>query len=85
MKKTFLFVLTVIMFCSGAFNWCYELTDLVIGIGVTSVCEYSFYCCNSLTNVYYTGSKSEWEAISIGSCNEDLTRATIHYNYVPEN
>ena len=37
-----------------------------------------------MTDVYYTGSEAEWLAIRIGSSNSDLTDATIHYNYVPE-
>ena len=37
-----------------------------------------------MTDVYYTGSESEWQAIEIGVINDDLLNATIHYNYVPE-
>jgi hypothetical protein len=33
-----------------------------------------------LNDVYYAGSKEEWKKISIGSYNEPLTNATIHYN-----
>ena len=52
---------------------------------VTSIGNDAFYNCDSLTDVYYTGSESEWKALSIESGNSPLTNATIHYNYVPEN
>lgn len=36
---------------------------------------------NNLNDIYYTGSKEQWNEIEIGADNEDLTKATIHYNY----
>ena len=44
----------------------------------------AFGNCNNLTDVYYVGSEEEWKLITIGNDNYDLTNATIHYNYVPE-
>jgi len=38
-----------------------------------------FWYCDSLTDVYYSGNEEEWNAISIGDDNGDLTNATIHY------
>ena len=69
----------------GAFINCYRLTSIVIPDSVTSIGEYAFYYCSNLEDVYYTGSKAEWQAITIGSYNSPLANATIHYNYVPEN
>lgn len=40
----------------------------------------AFDCCSLLSNVYYEGTEEEWNACSIGSGNESLTNATIHYN-----
>jgi len=31
--------------------------------------------------VYYRGSEADWQNIVIGYLNEDLTNATIYYNY----
>ncbi|MBQ8415039.1 MAG: leucine-rich repeat domain-containing protein, partial [Clostridia bacterium] len=67
-----------------AFSGCSGLTSIVIPDSVTSIGNYAFSGCSSLTEVYYTGSESKWKAISIGSSNSNLTNATIHYNYVPE-
>lgn len=58
-----------------------SLKTLIIPQSVTSIGEKSFYGCTSLTDVYYTGSEEEWNAISIASGNSYLTNANIHYNY----
>ncbi|MCD8383657.1 MAG: fibronectin type III domain-containing protein [Clostridiales bacterium] len=46
---------------------------------MASIGNGAFMLCSSLTDVYYSGSKSDWAAISIGSNNTCLTSATIHY------
>ena len=47
--------------------------------------DYSaFKDCTALTEVYYTGSEQEWAMIYMGSNNDCLKNATIHFNYVPE-
>jgi hypothetical protein len=56
----------------------------VITDSVTSIGYSAFNGCSALKDVYYTGTEEEWGQISIGSDNYDLTSATIHYNYVPE-
>lgn len=63
-----------------AFHFCGNLMSIVIPIGITSIGQSTFWGCNNLTDVYYAGSESDWNAITIGSDNEDLTSATIHYN-----
>ena len=67
-----------------AFEYCSSLTSVVIGDSVTNIGYMAFYGCTSLKDVYYTGSEAEWAEISIDSANGNLTNATIHYNYVPE-
>ena len=68
-----------------AFAYCDNLSSVVIGDSVTTIGSYAFQYCSNLRNVYYTGSETEWQAITIGSNNSKLTSATKHYNYVPEN
>ncbi|MBQ3150550.1 MAG: leucine-rich repeat protein, partial [Clostridia bacterium] len=65
-----------------AFSGCSSLTRVTIGNSVTSIGERAFSGCSSLTDVYYFGTEEEWNKISIGSYNEALTNATIHFNYV---
>ena len=55
------------------------LTTIRIPRSVTAIESYAFDGCANLTDVYYAGSKSEWQAISIGDSNSPLSNATIHY------
>ncbi|MGM9599566.1 MAG: leucine-rich repeat protein, partial [Faecousia sp.] len=63
-----------------AFWDCTGLTSIAIPDSVTSIGNYAFHGCTGLTSVYYTGSKEQWNQISIGSYNSALTGATIYYN-----
>ena len=67
-----------------AFCSCESLTSVVIPGSVTRIGVNAFYWCDSLTDVYYTGSEAEWAKIVIYGYNYLLERATIHYNYIPE-
>ena len=67
---------TTLVQCPGAF------AAYTIPNSVTSIGEYAFSHCTSLTDVYYAGSEAQWKAISISSNrNDDLLTANIHYNY----
>ena len=50
-----------------------EITD-----SVTSIGDGAFSYCDNLTTVYYGGTASEWDEITIGY-NYELTFATIYY------
>lgn len=64
----------------GTFSGCASLTSVTIPDGVTSIGHDAFIGCNALADVYYGGTKSQWDAIEIGDNNTPLLNATIHYN-----
>ena len=67
----------------GAFRDCTGLTSVTLGNSVTSIYEDAFEACQSLKDVYYLGTEAQWENITIGSNNDYLTNATIHFNWKP--
>ncbi|MCD8180421.1 MAG: leucine-rich repeat domain-containing protein, partial [Firmicutes bacterium] len=64
---------------SYAFCGCSSLSYVEIPNSVTSIGSYAFYDCTALTDVYYTGTETEWGDVTIDSNNDPLTSATIHY------
>ena len=64
-----------------AFIDCKSLTSGTIPDSVTSIDKHAFYGCNSLTDIYYGGTEKEWNAITIGSSNDYLLNANIHFIY----
>lgn len=63
----------------SAFNHCEALNEITIPATVTNIGDNSFYNCVTLTDVNYEGSKSEWKSINIGTSNNGLNNANIHY------
>ncbi len=64
----------------SAFDGCYNLTSVTIPNSVVIIGDYAFRSCDSLADIYYSGSEEQWTKISIGSSNEPLLNATIHFN-----
>ena len=64
----------------GTFMGCRSLVSIDIPVSVTGISDSVFdYCC-SLSDVYYGGSRLEWNDMLIGDYNNDaLLNATIHY------
>lgn len=63
----------------GAFRECYSLTSVTISDSVTSIGKYAFEYCSNIKDVYFYGSKDEWNRIACYLYSD----ATIHYNYDP--
>lgn len=66
------------------FYGCSSLASVTIPASVTSI-EQSAFDATSLTDVYYTGSETQWNAITVGQYNAPLENAVVHYNYQPGN
>lgn len=64
-----------------AFFNCSGLTELTIPTGITKIGSYAFYNCSKLSRVYYTGTESQWSAITVGGGNPQLTAAAVYYNH----
>lgn len=66
----------------SAFWGCTNMTNLSIPSSITRMEQNVFYKCSSLADVYYGGSETQWNALKIDTGNDDLFRATVHYNSV---
>ena len=64
-----------------AFKGCTGISEIYLPLTLTKINNSAFNGCTSITDVYYVGSEEAWNKITIGSDNEPLTNATIHYNY----
>ena len=67
---------------SYAFEGCTSLRNVTIPNSVTSIGEDAFCSCTNLKDIYYTGTKAEWDKISIDIFNDCLTNATIHFSSI---
>ena len=64
---------------NSAFCLCTNLKRIVIPNSVSSIGTNAF-SCSDLTDVYYDGTRADWNRITIGTGNDELSRATIHYD-----
>ena len=66
-----------------AFSHCISLTGVTIPSSVTNIGEGAFFSCEELTDAYYRGTEAAWNKIEIGSDNDALKNANMHYNLAP--
>ena len=68
---------------NSVFYNCLNLASVTIPASVTEIKNQAFYNCTRMADVYYEGTKTQWNAISIGSDNEPLIYSNVHYNSPP--
>ncbi len=61
-----------------------RLETLYLPSTLTFIETEAFFDCAALTDVYFNGTRQQWDAIVIGDGNEDLLNATIHFNELAE-
>ena len=68
-----------------AFSSCTGFTTVIIPDSVKTIGIAAFASC-SLKDIYYTGTEAQWNSITkIGDTAAAVSRATMHYNYTPDN
>ena len=65
-----------------AFYHCASLTDVTIPDSVTNIGSWAFSGCSNLTDIYYKGTESQWNEISIRNT-AISSNVTIHYESEP--
>ncbi|MCI9445867.1 MAG: leucine-rich repeat protein [Lachnospiraceae bacterium] len=69
----------------NAFSSCTAFTTVIIPDSVRSIGIAAFASC-FLKDIYFTGTEAQWKSISkIGDTAAAVSKATMHYNYTPNN
>ena len=63
----------------GIFANC-ALKSVTLSATITKIEDYAFTGCHDLTDVYFKGTKAQWEKVEIGDVNGSILTATVHYN-----
>ncbi len=64
-----------------AFCGCKNLDFVILSKSVVTIEKNAFDLYFSYLNVYYTGTRAEWENISISSDNDEVDSASLRYYY----
>lgn len=64
----------------NAFSNCTSLTRVALSKRLEKVDARAFFGCGGLQDVYYSGTRAQWDALPVGADNGALTAAQIHCN-----
>lgn len=64
----------------AAFFECDSVTTVVIPNSVQEIDYNAFGSCSQLKDVYFSGTKAEWESIEVGAGNWPLLHASLHFS-----
>ena len=68
----------------SAFASCYRLQFITLPDSLTTIDKSAFSDCSRLSDIYYTGNRESWNAITIDnsdSANYTIFNAKLHYNF----
>ena len=66
---------------SNTFGNCTSLTSIVMPKTYVDVGAGTFYGCENVKTIYYTGSQEDWEKVVIDEGNDSFETATVQFNY----
>lgn len=64
---------------NNAFASCKSLTEIKLPASIQSLGD-NVFRGTGITDIYYEGSKADWEKVSIASANDVIKNATIHFS-----
>ena len=62
----------------GLLRGCTGLRRVTLQGAVTAVGDGAFAGCDALADVYFTGTRAQWDAVAVGANNARLTAAAVH-------
>ncbi len=68
---------------SNAFNGCTGVVYVYFCDKLQTIENSAFVGCSAVTDVFYEGTASEWGYVSVGTGNDPITNATMHYGATP--
>jgi hypothetical protein len=71
----------VTMIDTYCFEDCVNLSSITIPESIQEIMMTAFRDCPNIKNVYYYGTPDEWNEVLIGTYNDGLAGATIHFIY----
>lgn len=78
--KTIIITEGVTSISSRLFGICEQVTSISIPVSIIKIDENAFENCSSLKNVYYSGTREQWNKIEISTVGNDyLLSATINF------
>ena len=69
-------------FFADAYHYYPNITSIRLPKGFESFGSYAFNTMDTLTDIYFGGTKEEWATVSKGSYNSAVSNATMHYNAI---
>ena len=64
---------------SHAFSGCSRLTDITLPVSLVEIGSQAFGSCYSLRDVYFRGTAEDWDYVWVGTDNEYLSYAAMHF------